>query len=247
MAQSSWLLFTLVAIFTLFPILFAVVVGNIISPRSSMATTEDIFYLKHTILNRLNANGGINVLDYMKEVLTKNYSNYGFSPYRDPSDIEVQIDDNTIHFVMLTFYLGSGTDNDQHIVDLLADLQHFKITHAAFFIHPMYAIDHPQILKAIQDSGYIIKPWNYTGGTDWYYDKDYPPSTFQGYPLSDTALLKQFDTDYKAGLVIKNGVFSSNQSTVAFLPVVMGEEHQILLETLLEENERRIIFKDVDT
>jgi hypothetical protein len=245
--QSSWLLFTLVAIFTLLPILFVVVSGNIISPRSSMTITEDILYLKHIILNRLNANGGINILDYMKEALTKNYSNYGFSLYGDPSDIEAQIDDNTLHFVMLTFYLGSGIDNDQHIGDLLADLQHFKIKHATFFIHPMYAIDHPQILKAIQDSGYIIRPWNYTGGTDWYYDKDYPPSTFQGYPLSDTALLKQFDRDYKAGLVIKNGVFSSNQSIVASLPGVMGEEHQILLETLLEENERRIIFKDLDT
>lgn len=245
--QSSWLLFTLVAIFILLPILLAIVLGNIISPRSSMATAEDIFYLKHTILNRLNAYGGINILDYMKEALTKNYSNYGFSPNGEPGEIEAQIDDNTIHFVTLTIYLGGRTDDNRHIVDLLADLQHFKIKHAAFFIHPMYAIDHPQILKAIQDSGYIIKPWNFTGGTDWYYDKDYPPSIFQGYPLSDTVLLKQFDKDYKAGLVIKNGVFSSNQSIVAFIPGVTAEEHQILLETLLEENERRIIFKDLET
>jgi hypothetical protein len=217
-------------------------------PRSSMAITDNIFYLKHTILNRLDANGGIKILDYMKEALTKNYSNYGFTPYREPSGIiEAQIDNNTIHFVMLTFYLGSSSENDEHIVDLLGDLQHFKIKHAAFFIHPMYPIDHPQILKAIRDSGYIIKPWNYTAGRDWYYDKDHPPSTFQGYLLSDTALLKHFDKDYKAGLVIKNGVFSSNQSTVAFLPEVIGKEHQILLETLLEENERRIIFKDIDT
>jgi hypothetical protein len=237
----------MVGIFTLLPFLFAVVEGNIISPRSSMATSEDIFYLKHTLLNRLNANGGINILDYMREALTKNYSNYGTSPYRDATYIEAQIDDDTIHFVTLTFYLGRGTDDDQHIVNLLADLQYFKIKHAAFFIHPMYAIDHPQILKAIQDSEYIIKPWNYTGGTDWYYYKDYPPSTFQGYLLSDTALLAQFDTDYKAGLVIKNGIFSNNQSTVAYLPEVMGNGHQILLETLLEENERRIIFKDIDT
>jgi hypothetical protein len=79
-----------------------------------MAITENIFYLKHTILSRLNANGGINILDYMKEALTKNYSNYGFTPYREPIGIiEAQIDNNTIHFVMLTFYLGSGSENDE--------------------------------------------------------------------------------------------------------------------------------------
>jgi hypothetical protein len=245
--QSYWLLYALVAIFILLPILVVVVLGTIAYPRSAMALTEDIFYIKHTILNRLNANGGISILDYMKEALTKNYISYGFSQYRESSAIEAQIDDNTKHFVMLTFYLGSGADRDQHIYDLLGNLQHFKIKHAAFFIHPIYATDHPRILKAIQDSGYIVKPWNYTDGMARYYDKDHPPSTFQGYTLSDTELVKQFDKDYKAALVIKNGVFSGNQSIVAFLPAVVGEEHPILLDTLLEENDRRIIFKDLDT
>ena len=86
-----------------------------------------------------------------------------------------QMQDNTHHYVTLTFYVEYG--NQQRLPDLLNLLDQYHINKAVFLVEKKFMDDHEFLIKRIQASGYVVHPWNNLSG---YNDRNY-----QAYCLSE--------------------------------------------------------------
>jgi parallel beta-helix repeat protein len=98
--------------------------------------------------------------------------------------------------------------------------------------------EHEFVIKRIQDSGYLVKPWSNLSA----YDRNYKPTIYRNMALIQGELLSNMSKDSTAKDFLDATLQSQNSSNVAFTPKIMS--HKIILEELLKENGNSLVFVD---
>ena len=220
---------------------FSIVVWNMYLPMSSYKNSEFLNYVNYLFVKGYKQSDYIQqyidkpvvqpVGKYFAELLngTTTQRIYDLGPR--------QMQDNTHHYVTLTFYVEYG--NQQRLPDLLNLLDQYHINKAVFLVEKKFMDDHEFLIKRIQASGYVIHTWNNLSG---YNDRNYQATVYQNMALSGSGLLSVVHKDRDAKEFLNAALHYRNANIVAFTPNIMY--HQIVLEEILKQNGNGLIFTD---
>ncbi|TLX93742.1 MAG: right-handed parallel beta-helix repeat-containing protein [Thaumarchaeota archaeon] len=233
--MSPTLLFVILAI-----VAFVVLIWNLLLPIQGQQNKQFIGFLldvfRHGYENSTVVQRYIDkpIVTPIKEEIDAmiNKTDQGLQTYSIGPQI---LDSSKESSVTLTFYVEYG--NNRYLPDLLDLLYKYKIDKAVFFLDKKYSHENPFMVKRIQYNGYIVHGWQTIGK----YDKDYPPTTFDGTILADKEILARAKNDRDASSFLQTAI-SYHDSIVAFTPKIML--HKFLLETLLNHNGKDITFTE---
>ncbi|MDQ6862704.1 MAG: right-handed parallel beta-helix repeat-containing protein [Thermoproteota archaeon] len=224
-------------------ITFSIVIWNMYLPMSSHRNTEFLNYIDYLFVNYYKHNSFVQ--QYIDKPLVKPIEN-SFNGLAADNGNYKQIsnelgprqmqDNNTNHHVTLTFYVENG--NQQRLLDLLDLLDHYGVNKAVFFFEKKYMDEHEFVIKRIQDSGYLVKPWSNLSE----YDRNYKPTIYRNMALIQSEILSNVSKDSIASHFLDVALHYQYSSNVAFTPKIMS--HKIILEELLKENGNSLIFVD---
>ena len=138
--------------------------------------------------------------------------------------------------VTLTFYVEYGSN--QYLTDLLDTLYQYHIPKAVFFLEKTFAKENYFVIQRIQYNGYEVHDWQKVGE----FDKEYPPTVFDGITLSAQEILNKTKNDRDAVSFLDVATHYYDSSIVSFTPKIMN--HPALLESLLKHNGKDISFVD---
>ena len=224
-------------------IAFSIVIWNMYLPMSSHRNTEFLNYIDYHFLNYYKHNSFIQQfidkpvvqpIEHSFNGLAADNGNYQqIANELGPRQMQ---DNNTNHHVTLTFYVQYG--NQQRLLDLLDLLDDYGINKAVFFFEKKYMDEHEFVIKRIQDSGYLVKPWSNLSE----YERNYKPTIYRNMSLIQSEILNNVSRDSIASHFLDATLHYQNSSNVAFTPKIMS--HKIILEELLKENGNSLIFDD---
>ena len=221
-------------------VVFTIVVWNMYLPISSSQNAEFLDYAESILLDHYSKNKYIQdyldtpvvkpIQGYLHSISSNNdITNLGPRPLQDYLSMDKD--------VVLTFYVQYG--NQKYLLDLLDLLETYDIRKAVFFFEQRYIDDHEFIIKKVQHSGYLIKPWMDLSSYD---ESPYHPSVYKNISLIQSNILTEVNKDRIAANFLNVAVHNQQESIVAFTPEIM--EHKILLEEIVKQNGRGLIFKD---
>jgi mannuronan 5-epimerase len=222
---------------------FSIVVWNMYLPMSSYKNSEFLNYVNYLFVKGYKQSDYIQ--QYIDKPIVQPVGKYFAELLTNGTTQRIndlgprQIQDNTHHYVTLTFYVEYG--NQQRLPDLLDLLDHYHINKAVFLVEKRFMHEHEFLIKRIQDSGYVIHTWNNLTG---YNDRNYPATVYQNMALSGSGLLSIVHKDRDAKEFLNAALHYRNANIVAFTPNIMY--HQIVLEEILKQNGNGLIFTDTD-
>lgn len=224
-------------------ITFSIVIWNMYLPMSSHRNTEFLNFMNYLFVNYYKHNSFVQ--QYIDKPLVKPIENSfkgltsGDSNYQQianelgPRQMQ---DNNTRHYVTLTFYVQYG--NQQRLLDLLDLLDHYGINKSVFFFEKKYMDEHGFVINRIQYSGYLVKPWSNLSG----YDRNYKPTIYTNVPLIQSKILSSVHKDRIAKDFLDAALHYQGSSIVDFTPEIMS--HKMILEEILKENGNGLVFVD---
>lgn len=226
-------------------ITFSIVIWNMYLPMSSTRNTEFLNFMTYLFGNYYKHDSFVQ--QYIDKPLVKPIENSfnrltsGDSNYQQianelgPRQMQ---DNNTSHYVTLTFYVQYG--NQQRLLELLDLLDHYGINKSVFFFEKKYMNEHEFVIKRIQYSGYLVKPWTNLSG--YGYEKNYTPTIYRNMSLIQSKILTNVHKDRIAKDFLDAALHYQGFSIVAFTPEIMS--HKMILEELLKENGNSLVFVD---
>jgi parallel beta-helix repeat protein len=222
-------------------IAFIVIVWNLLLPLPSSQNKQFVGFLSDIFRRNYENNSAIQkyienpIVTPIREQVGNLVNDSSLKPAKYTLGPVIQSSPK-LNNVTLTFYVEYGSN--QYLQALLDLLYQYHISKAVFFLDKTFAKENYFVVQRIQYDGYQIHDWQTIG----QFDKDYPPTVFDGVTLSAEEILNQTKSDKNAVSFLDVAIHYYDSSIVAFTPKIMN--HPALLESLLQHNGKDILFVD---